>query len=183
MAFTYSKLAETTVGSGGTTTISFNNIPQNYNDLMVVISIRSNRTFGGTPFDSIGYRFNNSTSGYSQKYVYGDGSNVSSSTLTTFTPASETWGRLEGGTISSANTASNTFASIQMYIPNYAGSNNKSFGVDVVGENNATNGAAELNAGLWSSPTAISSISFRDNNLGNIAQHSTVTLYGVKAEV
>jgi len=185
MAFTYSKLAESTVGAGGTTSVAFNNIPQNYTDLIINISIRSNRTFGSALFDSIGYRFNDTavSSNYNQRYIYGDGSAVSSSTLTTFTPASETWGRLEGGAINAVSSTSNTFASINMYIPNYASANNKSFSVDVAGENNATTGALEMNAGLWSNTTAITNIAFRDNNLGNIAQYSTFTLYGVKAEV
>ncbi len=183
MAFTYSKIAEVTVGSGGTTTVSLTNIPQNYTDLILNISIRSNRTFGGTPFDSIGYRFNSSTSGYSQRYIYGDGSSASSSTLTTFTPNSETWGRLEGGAITCASATASTFSSIQLYIPNYANSSNKSFSLDIAGENNSLTGALEMNAGLWSNVTAITRIDFRDNNLGNIAEHSTFTLYGVKAEV
>jgi hypothetical protein len=45
-----------------------------------------------------------------------------------------------------------------MYIPNYAGSSNKSVSIDAVTENNATAAEANLVAGLWSSTAAITSI-------------------------
>ncbi len=181
MAFTHSKLAESTVGSGGTTSVTFNNIPQNYNDLMLYISIRSSRT--GVLADSIGYRFNGSTVGYNTRYIYSDGSSVISSSDTTLSPAGETWGRFDGGVINAGNSTSDTFTSIALYIPNYAGGNTKTFSSEIVSENNATTAISQITAGLWSNTTAITSIAFRDNNLGNIAQHSTFTLYGVKAEV
>lgn len=181
MAFTYSKLAESTVGSGGTTSVTFNNIPQNYNDLMLYISVRSSRT--GVNFDSIGYRFNGSTSNYQTRYIYADGSTVGSYTDTTLSPAGEVWGRFDGGAINAGNTTSNTFTSISLYIPNYTGNTNKSFSAEVTSENNATAAIGQVTAGLWSNTTAITNIAFRDNNLGNIAQYSTFTLYGVKAEV
>jgi len=41
MAYTYSKIATYTVGSGGVATVSFLNIPQNYTDLILKASIRS----------------------------------------------------------------------------------------------------------------------------------------------
>jgi hypothetical protein len=149
-----------------TTSVTFANIPQTgYTDLKIVMSVRVART--GTLADSIGYRFNNSTTGYSQVVSYGNGSSTPSSfTLSTFTPAGETWGRLDGGTINTADTTANTFTSIDMYIPNYTSSSNKSFTLDLASENNATTAYIEANAGLWSDNSAITSISFRDNNLG-----------------
>ena len=41
MAFTYSKLAESTVGVSGAAFIDFNNIPQNYTDLVLLYSARA----------------------------------------------------------------------------------------------------------------------------------------------
>lgn len=177
MANTFVKIADYTVPAGGTTTVTFSSIPSTYTDLLIDISVRSSRT--GVNFDSIGYRFNASTSGYSQRVLYGDGSAASSFDLTTISPASQVWGRLDGGAINAGNTTSNTFTSICMYIPNYAGSTNKSFSLDLTAENNATATGMELNAGLWSNTAAITEIAFRDNNLGNLAQYSTFYLYGI----
>ena len=165
------------VGSGGTTSITFSTIPSTYTDLMIYISIRSNRT--GVNFDSIAYRFNGSTSGYQTRYLYADGSTVNSYSDTTLSPAGQVWGRFDGGAINAGNTTANTFTSIALYIPNYAGSSNKSFSYELVSENNATAAIAQVTAGLWSNTAAINEIAFRDNNLGNIAQYSTFYLYGV----
>jgi len=166
-----------TVGAGGTTSVTFSSIPNTYTDLMIYMSIRSSRT--GVNFDSIGYRFNGSTSGYQTRYIYADGSTVGSYSDTTFSPAGQVWGRFDGGAINAGNTTSNTFTSIALYIPNYAGNTNKSFSSEIVSENNATAAIAQVTAGLWSNTAAITEIAFRDNNLGNIAQHSTFYLYGV----
>jgi hypothetical protein len=174
---TFTLIASSTVGSGGATSITFSSIPSTYTDLMIYMSIRSTRT--GVNFDSIGYRFNASTSGYQTRYIYGDGSSASSGADTTFSPAGQVYGRFDGGAINAGNTTSNTFTSIGLYIPNYAGSTNKSFSFEIAAENNATAGALEVAAGLWSNTAAITEIQFRDNNLGNIAEHSTAYLYGV----
>jgi hypothetical protein len=74
------------------------------------------------------------------------------------------------------NTAS-TFSNIEIYIPNYAGSTNKSFSIDAVGENNATAAYAGLVAGLWSTSSAITAISIASTTL--FAEFSTATLYGI----
>jgi len=75
-----------------------------------------------------------------------------------------------------------TFASGEMYIPNYAGSNSKSFSADSVQETNASLAYSYLMAGLWSNSSAITSIALTPFT-GNFAQYSTATLYGIKAEV
>jgi hypothetical protein len=79
-----------------------------------------------------------------------------------------------------SSTAS-TFGNFQMYIPNYAGSSNKSVSIDAVTENNATAAEANLVAGLWSSTAAITSITlYNYGSVTNFMQHSTATLYGIK---
>ena len=178
MPNTFELIASSTVGAGGVTSVTFSSIPNTYTDLAIEISVRSSRT--GVPADSLGYRFNDTTSGYSEIALYGDGSSASSFPLTTFSPAGQVWGRLDGGVINAGNTTANTFTSIFMYIPNYAGSTNKSFSADLAAENNSSTAYMELNAGLWSNTAAITQIAFRDNNLGNLAQYSSFYLYGVK---
>jgi len=65
-----------------------------------------------------------------------------------------------------------------LYFPNYRSSNNKSVSGDTVGENNGTQAFARLVAFLFASTNAITSITLKLST-GNLAQHSTATLYGI----
>lgn len=168
MAFTYSKLAEVTVGSGGASSITFSNIPQNYTDLVVKYSIRCNRA--SPNYGDMSVRFNGTTTNYTQRNVLGDGSSPSSSTA------------LYVG-IDSAFATVNTFSNIELYLPNYSGSANKSFSMDTVTENNATEVRTVLSAGLWSNVAAINSINILEINGNSFVQYSTATLYGVRVEL
>lgn len=172
MAFTFSKLATVAVGAGGSATISFTNIPQNYKDLMVYLSGRST---GADNSRFVRIRFNsNSGSNYTNKRVRGDGSTASSTGETSDT---------SGYTImSGGNNTASTFGSTSIYIPNYAGTTNKSFSTDAVTENNATAAEAMLFAEIWNNVSAISSITLTPT-ANNFAQYSTATLYGIRAEV
>jgi hypothetical protein len=69
-----------------------------------------------------------------------------------------------------------SFSSGEIYIPNYAGSTNKSYSIDSVTEQNATGALAELIAGLWSQTAAITQITLSSSNF---QQYSTAYLYGV----
>ena len=170
MAFTYSKLAEVTVGSGGSATITLSNIPQNYNDLVIKLSGRSSRT--GFAYDDLNISFNISTSNFSAKALQGAG--VSS-------PQSFSPSNFIGQLDTTVNT-SNTFNSVDVYIPNYSNSTFKSYSSDSVHEENGTSAYTNFVAGLWSNTSAINQITFIAG-VGNFLQHSTATLYGVKAEV
>lgn len=168
MAFTYSKLAEVTVGVGGSSTIDFTNIPQNYTDLIVRVSAR---TTGATGGDQTLIKFNGSTTGYSARLVGGNGSSASSVTIAQYTMPNDT-----------TSQTTSTFNNGEIYIPNYTGSSNKSYSADGVQENNGSAAYAWMTAGLWSNPTAITSIQLYPS-ADSYAQYTTAYLYGVKAEV
>lgn len=176
MAYTYSKLATYTVGSGGITNISFLNIPQNYTDLVIKISTRAESN--GDTFASVNVTFNNSISTYTNLRAYGSGATRGSSSDGT----SSIFAKY--GINGSAATAS-TFGNFEIYIPNYASSYYKSVLLDSVTENNAAEAWAVLGAGLWSTTSAITSIKLEPiyGTTQNFAQYSTATLYGIKAEV
>lgn len=167
MAYTYSKIATYTVGSGGVASISFLSIPQTYTDLVLVISARPT-----TGSDSMLISFNGSTSSFTDRYLEGSGASVVSGT-------NSQSGRYLDYPLT---TTVNTFDNVNVYIPNYTSSNYKSFSVDSVTEANATTAYQTLIAGLWSNTAGITSISlsFVSNNF---AQYSTAHLYGIKAEL
>lgn len=157
-----------TVGSGGATSITFNSIPQTFTDLKLSISIRGADSALTEPW----IRFNgDSGTNYSFTRAYGNGSSATSDRGTSNTVMVI---MVSSGTSYTAN----TFASNDIYIPNYTSSNYKSAISDTVTENNATLSFADLYAGLWRSTSAITSITIGPNGTG-FAQYSTFSLYGI----
>ena len=153
--------------------VTFSNIPQTgYTDLKVVLSIRNSASSA----QSLGIKFNGSTSGYSTRWILGNGSAASSGSDTA-SPMAIAYDALIGD-----NTA-NTFSSVDIYIPNYTSSNYKSVSSDSVSENNATAANASMFAGLWSNTAAINSIEFLSYSGSGQAftANSTFSLYGLAA--
>lgn len=167
MANTFVKIASVTVGSGGAADITFSSIPSTYTDLKIVYSTRCTADNVNTTFT-----LNGSTSNFSFRQIYGSG---------TTTASNSSASNVSSGPItnSSAYTAS-IFSNGEVYFPNYTSSNNKSFSIDGVTENNAALSYQHFIAGLWSNTAAITSIKLAPNS-GNFAQYSTATLYGIKS--
>ena len=155
-----------TVGAGGASSIEFASIPQTYTDLVLHFSGRGTQTAGVVA--DIDLQFNSSTANFSRRTLRGSGSAASS------TSASDNYGAAVTGNSATAS----TFGSWQIYIPNYTSSNNKSFSIDTVTENNATEAWQYMLAGLWSNSAAISNIKVVPQT-GTWMQYSTATLYGV----
>lgn len=171
MALTYVAIATVTVGSGGAANMEFTSIPATYTDLLVKICARS--TQGN--LENFKIQFNGNTTGadYSYMLLYGTGSSAQSSS------ANNQW---VTGVIPGTDYTASTFGNTELYIPNYAGSNNKSYSADSVTENNATASYALLGAQIWKKTDAITSILIASTQ-GNLAQYSTATLYGIKNTV
>lgn len=168
---TFIKIATVEVGAGGASSMDFSSIPSTYTDLVLKVSSRDTNATGNNGFVTV--QFNGSTSGYSNRWIRGAGSGtpISSMGLTT---------GIDGGigqAMDSAGNTASTFANVEFYIPNYAGSTNKSVSNDSVSEENGTTAYMGLNAGLWSNTAAITSISIKPTTL--FAQYSTATLYGI----
>lgn len=162
------KLQTVTVGSGGASSIEFTNIPQTYTDLKLVMSLRTNYASG---FDNAKISFNGSTAGFTYRRLFGSGSTASSDSGSNNT----------NSIISNAATStSSVFANGELYIPNYTSANNKSYSIDAVSENNATQAFNYLAAGLWSNTAAITSLTLTPQDGTLFAQYTTATLYGVK---
>jgi len=165
MPNTFELIASSTVGSGGAASIDFTSIPSTYTDLCIKLSLRLNDT-------QLNYgvmRINNATTNFTYRSLEGSGS----------TAASYSGSVSNYGIPQVSSYTSNTFSSHEVYIPNYAGSTNKSFSVEAVTENNATAAYMDLVAGLWSNTAAINQLTFYAPT-GSFVQYSTAYLYGVK---
>lgn len=169
MANTFKKIQTITVGSGGAANIEFTSIPATYSDLKIVLSARS---LQGNVYGGGALQFNSDTgSNYKWYRLRADGSTTASDSSTSAT-AITNWD------VAGANATASVFGSIEIYIPNYAGANQKSVSVEYVGENNATESHMGMVAGLWTSTAAITSIKLYSAG-GNLVQYTTATLYGV----
>ena len=179
MALTYTAISTVTVGSGGAANIEFTSIPQTYTDLEIKLSARCNATNGGYQL-RLNIYFNNSTSGYSERWLQSEGNNAMGSGTSYFNVGGTNG---LGGTIVPSDWTASTFGNTAMYIPNYAGSNNKYWSVDSSNENNGTFASLMLAGLLWSNTAAITSIKFSVYPSANFVQYSTATLYGIKNTV
>jgi hypothetical protein len=177
MANTFELIASSTVGSGGAASIDFSSIPATYTDLVMFGSFRQSGV-GETnpPIGRIELLLNNTNTGnlYSIKMLYGTGSAAGSAG-----GSGANRDFYDGASVASGATAS-TFSNVSYYIPNYAGSNNKSFSIDSVTENNGTAADASLTAGLFASSSAINRLTVQPYDGSNFVQYSTAYLYGVK---
>ena len=159
-----------TVGAGGAASIEFTGIPQDGVDLVLLLSGRTDYSgVGRVVYTTI--NSDNSTT-YQNRLLRGDGSAASSQIV------SNTLG-IYAGFIDSASATSNTFENLQMYVSNYAGSSQKSFSLESVSENNATEAYQNIVAGLWPQTAAITSIKMTPLS-ANFVEHSTASLYKIK---
>jgi len=165
MADTFVKIATVTVGAGGASSIDFSSIPSTYTDLQVVFSTRVSGS-GNYLQCNVGVNGQGSGTNITARTLWGVGTTVGSNTS-------------EYGFHSTGSSATaSTFANASIYFPNYAGSTNKSYSVDDVTENNATDAVRHFTAGLWSQTAAINQLTFTPSS-GSFVQYSTATLYGI----
>lgn len=163
-------LLETIQLTQNSSSITLDNIPQTgYDDLKIVLSVR---TTSGLATEQLFTRFNGSSTGYTNKQVYGDGANATSASLQT--------SAISTININTSQSTASTFSNTEIYIPNYRGSTNKAVSSKSVCENNATGAALQgLCAGLWSNSAAITSIVFTNQDDSPFVTGSTVSIYGM----
>lgn len=167
---TYVAIAKTVL-TGSAADITFSSIPSTYTDLLVVFSGRT--TGSGSRSESIYIQVNGTAgSAYSYTYLQGSGAAASSSRGSALS-------YIYAGEAPQSIATSNTFGSMEIYIPNYAGSTNKVLSFSNVQEDNQTTAYITPDAGLWSNTSAISSIRIY-GNASSLAQYSGAWLYGIK---
>jgi hypothetical protein len=170
MANTFIAIQTVTVGSGGSAFMSFTSIPATYTDLMVKASIRN---VYPDVYDQIRMKVNGvsaTDASFSQRVL-----RQNSLTADSYNQSTNQLGYAPAGTATAS-----VFGSLDVYIPNYAGSTYKSISNDTVMENNSSTILNTLSANLWSNTAAITSLDIFCNS-GNCAEFSTATLYGIKS--
>jgi hypothetical protein len=165
----YESIATTTVGGGGSASVTFSSIPSTYTHLQ--IRGIANRTSGGD--DNINLRVGNGSidtgSNYSTHQMFGDGAGVTAS------------GTANASIITAipCSSASSSFGGFVIDILDYANVNKYKTVRILSGDDRNGSGYVILRSGNWRNTSAIDTISFIPNS-GNISQYSSFALYGIK---
>ena len=165
MATTCKLIAKVSLGSDAAE-MDFTSIPATYTDLYLVASIRGVRA---STVDDIYMKVNGVTTDRTRRSLYGTGSSA----------ASESASNSYIGTVTATNATADTFGSVEVYIPNYAGSANKSYSATSAQETNASTAYIFATAGLWSSTAAITGLTLYSINGNNLKVGSSAFLYGI----
>lgn len=172
----YESIATVTVGSGGSSSISFTSIPSTYKHLQVRILARSNRS---SATDPIKINFNNDTTAgnyYRNHFLKGDGANATANVFSTNTYCS-----IE--VMPAATATANIFVGAVLDILDYTSTNkNKTLRTLCGFDTNSTTGQILFQSGLWypSTIAAINRIDFVPLAGTLFTEYSHFALYGVK---
>jgi len=171
MSVSYYPLFTQTVGAAGASTITFNNIPQGYQDLKIEYSLRSNAA--SSTADGNNFVVNGLANIYSWTQVYSTGAGLGGNNLANSTSYL--------GVVPAATGTANIFSVGTLEIPNYTGGTYKQGFVNSVSENNTVGATAHLISNLIKTTSPITSLSLVCGN-GSFVQYSTVTIYARAAQ-
>jgi hypothetical protein len=160
------KLIESKTVTTGVAEVEFTSIPQDGTDLVVKVS-----NVYTTAYGNLSIQFNSVTTNYSGRFLQGrpaGGNAVSetnplSASILIHANANDTSGIIPG--------------SIDVYIPNYTGSQNKSLSADSVVERNNAETYLTITAGLWSNTAAINSLKIITST--TMTANTVISLYKI----
>jgi hypothetical protein len=171
----YESISTVTVGSGGSSSISFSSIPSTYKHLQIRYIARDNAGTAGA--DDMFISFNSGASAtYSWHRLTGDGSSAGAGAGTSASVIS-----VSAAAISRGGNASGVFSTGVIDVLDYSlTTKNKTtralYGYDANGS-----GTVALGSGLWyGSTNAITDITFTIESARSFVQYSQFALYGIK---
>ena len=164
----YESIATTTVGAGGTSTITFSSIPSTYSHLQI-------RYIGRNSVNNsvIKITLNSDTAAnYSLHYLYGNGATVAAG-------GAASQSNMEANMAVSSYSA-NVFGCGVMDLLDYANTNKYKTLRVLNGFDNNGSGQVTFSSGSWRNTNAVTSITLIPNSSGNFEQYSSFALYGIK---
>lgn len=161
------RIQYTSLGSNGS--ISFNSIPQTFQDLIVVCSVRSTHTSTDSLYAAFPYNSNT----FSSTSLSGDGSSASSS-------RTQNGFGSRAGDIPISTSTSGIFGSALIHIPNYANTSTFKTALMRVASDLNGSGTTWLSVGLNRATAAVTGITLFSGN-ANLLAGSTAALYGVRS--
>lgn len=170
MANTFVALAKSVLTTTQST-ITLSAIPQDYTDLILLISAAGSNAGGN--FRNVTIQLNGTGgTAYSSTYIRGTGT----ADQTGRASAAANIGDVVWPEAGNAN----VFSNMEMYIPNYAGSTNKVLYAYQGSERNNVEGYNIALASYFANTSAVTSIVIGPMDFGSINTGSRVDLYGIK---
>ena len=170
----FESIATTTVGSGGSSSVTFSSIPSTYTHLQIRGITRV--TYGSATVTGWGLtQFNSDTAAnYSYHAIFGNSGSTTGASGTASTSAMIGFAEIGGTSVT------NCFASSVMDILDYTNTNKyKTLRILGGAEGNITDSWLYLGSGSWRSTSAITSITLT-NGAGAFTQYSSFALYGIR---
>ena len=168
----YDSIATTTVGAGGTSSITFSSIPSTYTHLQIRFTARTNRANAIDPF-YVRMNSDSTAANYVSHALYGSGTSAVSNNTTG-----------EPGTfhylVSGANANTSVFGSMVIDILDYTNTNKYTTTRSIGGSDNNGSGFICFNSGLWMNTNAVTSLTILPFVGPNFVEYSTFSLYGIK---
>lgn len=166
----YESIQTVTVGSGGTSSVTFSSIPSTYKHLQVRLFAKTNTA--PNFYDTVVMRLNSDTaSNYSYHFIEGYNSSISSQNATSM-------GFMQFYSIG-GNANSSMFGAQIIDLLDYQNTNKFKTLRQLGGfDGNTAGGSLYFSSGLWRSTSAITSITF--SNSQTFSQYSSFALYGIK---
>ena len=166
----YESIATVTVSGSTTSLIDFTSLGS-YQHLQVRGIAKTQRGISG---DALNLRFNNDTSSnYRSHYLAGEGAGVSAGTIAT------TFVDVAGATGDSG--ATDIYGAFLIDILDYSSTAKTTTVRMLTGRDLNGSGVIYLLSGLWTSTSAVTSISFAPQNTTYFKANTTLALYGIKA--
>jgi hypothetical protein len=171
----FESIATVTVGSGGAAEIEFTSIPGTYQHLHLRLCVRSLRS-ATSAAAFLQYNDDTDANNYVRyHWLRGDGSSASAGATTTGSAAQNIVGE-----VAAASATASIFGVAVVDILDYADTSKNTVVRSLQGHDRNGAGEVGLNSGLWIDTDTITKIAI-GTNAGNLAEHSTAALYGIKA--
>jgi hypothetical protein len=165
-------LGMVSVGSGGSSTITFSSIPATYTHLQIRAIARSTRASVNNVY--VNMQINSDTgSNYSYHDLYGDGSTPTAGAITS---ANQNYIQR----ITASTATASVFGTFVIDILDYANTNKYKTLRSLGGFDLNGSGQIYLVSGLWRNTNAITTLQFTSQATGDFAQYSQFALYGIK---
>jgi hypothetical protein len=170
----YESIATTTVGSGGSASITFSSIPSTYKHLQVRGIARVSASNSNA--NNVTATFNSDTTGlnYRTHVLDGDGASATAGDV----QISDFYAAFGFG-VGNTATAS-IFAGSVIDILDYANTSKNTTVRHLTGVDKNGSGIMRLGSSVWLNTAAITSITIAPRSAGNFVQHSSFALYGIK---
>ena len=169
----FESIATTTVGSGGSSTITFSSIPATFTHLQIRAFHRAEDNVSGD-FPSI--RFNSDTgSNYTQHRIFGNGASAGAAGA-----ASTVGYGAFAYNVADGSYSANVFGPSIIDILDYANTSKNTTVRSLAGADNNGSGFIGLNSFVWLNTNAITTITLQPNQ-NDFAQYSHFALYGIRS--